>query len=142
MKNAWFAVIAKTERYHLDRLKFAELIDTLVAIYEDETYLPGKKFTLDTQEELGKLKRDHRRSKLSIVQYEDEEKFNVQFFRLLADDEPTVITECADDVTKQVLDAFQQKVYPEVKHYAQECEKLIKEAWKVFIEAGKWDEQH
>ena len=143
-----FAVIAESKDYdkelYLHNLTFAQLMDDIVVPYES-----GKPFFIDG------VPVDNKKNlkKIKIIRQDEsfEESFNhLHHFlragsgskkRVSAEDYPVrlqaLFREAGDDVTSQIIKAYNLKIGPSIKDYLPKREELIRGAFQIFIEAMK-----
>lgn len=142
-----FAVIAESKDYdkelYLHNLTFTQLIDDIVVPYES-----GNPFFID-----GVPVKKETLNKIKIVRQDEsfEGLFNHlhHFLRagagskkkVSAEDYPVrlhaLFREAGDDVTSQIIKAYNLKIGPSIKDYLPKREELIRGAFQVFIETMK-----
>jgi hypothetical protein len=146
-ENQKFAIIAESKNYertlYLHDLTFARLIDDVVFPYETK-----EPFFID-----GVAVKSEDLKKIKIVR--QKESYEQMFFDLHSDlrasrssgyklpaAEYTVrlealFREAGEDVTSQVVKAFNERILPRLKEYIPNRQELIQGASQVFIEAMK-----
>lgn len=142
-----FAVVAESKEYdkelYLHNLSFAQLFDDIVVPYES-----GASFFIDGVP----VKKDVlKRIKIVCQKSSFEDIFNKLHHSLRAgsssgrkvpaQDYPVqllaLFRETGDDVTAQVIKAYDIKIRPSLKDYLPKREELIRGAFQVFIEGMK-----
>ncbi len=147
-ENYKFAVIAESKNYekplYLHDLNFSKLMDDVVVPYQSQEtfFIDGvplkatdlKKIKIVRQkasfEELFYGLHDFLRAGTSSGYKVDAKDYPVRLEALFR--------ESGDDVTSQIIKAFDQKIRPGLKEYLPKREELVNGAFEVFIEAMKF----
>ena len=143
-----FAVIAESKNYdkplYLHDLNFSKLMDDVVVPYQSQEtfFIDGvplkatdlKKIKIVRQkasfEELFSHLHHFLRGSKSSGKKVDAKDYPIRLEALFR--------EAGDDVTSQIIKAFDQKIRPSLKEYLPKREELVKGAFEVFIEAMKF----
>ncbi|MES3008442.1 MAG: hypothetical protein V4751_11805 [Pseudomonadota bacterium] len=146
-KEHLYAVYAEAQGHQkplmLLELTFARLIDDVIVPYQtgEAFFIDGAPLTPDKLNRIKVLKLDkyYRDAKNNFTRQLDRgetavrkiygEQYNTRFDHILRDH--------SEDVTSQVLKAYNQVIKPSIKDYLPKREELISAATKIFIESIK-----
>lgn len=146
-KDALFGVIAevegRTKQLVLLNLTFGRLIDEIVMPYDtDEPFFIGGVHVTRSKIQRIKVISLTEKFQEGIAQLERGlTRSNSQFQKIYGDQYDTrfehVLRTDAEDVTSQIIKAYNQAVKPKLKDYIPKREELISTATTIFVEAMK-----
>ncbi|MDP3297044.1 MAG: hypothetical protein Q8N09_05540 [Thermodesulfovibrionia bacterium] len=147
-ENQQFAIIAEAKDYdkplYLHNLTFSRLIDDIVVPYQSKApfFIDGIPVKVDDLRKIKIIQQKENFNSLFDELHSCLRRGNSSGLKVPAQDYNTRIAalfrEAGDDVTSQIIKAFDGEIRPKLKDYIPKREELIEAAFRVFSESMKY----